>query len=160
MSSGALVPTGTQRDAMSNGALSAAQLSYAVRPAVAMTATVGWARSHGRTSARDAKLDVFTYDLGAEIRGARWSAGRAVTFRPFAGAGAGVRSDDYRHLDLDATHVLAAYGSVGGELGAGRVRLRIEARDYVARFKPLDGRGGPDTRNDVALMAGLRFVGR
>ena len=39
----------------------------------------------------------------------------------------------------------------------GRVHLRVEARDYVARFRALDGRGASHTRNDVALLVGLRF---
>jgi hypothetical protein len=42
-----------------------------------------------------------------------------VTFRPFVGAGAGGRSYNHRKLDLDATHDVAGYGTVGGEFGAG-----------------------------------------
>jgi hypothetical protein len=160
MSSGALIPTGSQRGAISNGALSAAQLSYAVRPEFALNATFGWARTRDRAAAVGAKLDVLTYDLGAELRAPRWFAGRTITFSPFAGAGVGARSDNYRHLDIDATHDLAVYGSVGGELGAGRVSLRLEARDNVAGFAPIDGRSGSKSRNDVALLAGLRLVGR
>jgi hypothetical protein len=80
-----------------------------------------------------------------------------VTFRPFVGAGAGGRSYNHRKLDLDATHDVAGYGTVGGEFGAGRVGLRLEVRDYVTGFKPLVGRGSATTRNDLVLMAGLRF---
>ncbi len=36
-------------------------------------------------------------------------------------------------------------------------RLRIEARNYVAGFKPLEGGRGSATRNDVVVMTGLRF---
>ena len=75
-------------------------------------------------------------------------------------AGAGGRSYNYRKLDVDATHNLAAYGSVGGELGIRRVRVRLEARDYVTGFKPLAGEGAARTGNDVVVMAGLRFVSR
>ena len=49
---------------------------------------------------------------------------------------------------------------MGGELGRGRVRLRLEARDYVTGFKPLAGGGPTDTRNDVVVMAGLRYIRR
>lgn len=160
VSSGAIAPTGAQRAAIKRGNLSVAQLSYAIRPALALTAALGWARSRDVAAAGAPRLDVFTYDLGAEARGPRWQAGRGVTFRPFAGAGAGARSYDYRGLDARATHNLAAYGSVGGEIGLGRVRLRLEVRDYVTGFKPLDGVGAADTRNDVVVLAGLRFVKR
>jgi hypothetical protein len=80
-----------------------------------------------------------------------------VTFTPFAGVGAGARSYNYRNLDVDATHNVAGYGTVGGELGMGRVGLRLEVRDYVTGFKPLVGGGTADTRNDVVILVGLRF---
>ena len=157
---GTVVPTGAQRMALKRGNLTAAQLAYVVRPAFAVTATVGWARTRDLASAGDPKLDLFTYDVGAEVRAPRWRSGESVTFAPFAGVGAGGRSYNYRSLDVDATHNVAAYGAVGGELGVRRVRLRVEARDYVAGFKPLGGAGAAATRNDVAVMAGLRFVRR
>ena len=128
---------------------------YAVAPAVAITGTFGWARSRDVASIDEPKLDVFTYDVGAEARAPRL--GGALWFSPFAGIGAGARSYNYRNLHVDATHNPAAYASVGGEVGKGRLSLRIEARDYVTGFKPLDGRAGTDTRNDVVVMAGLRF---
>ena len=80
--------------------------------------------------------------------------------RPFAGVGAGARSYNYRSLDVGATHNPAAYGSVGGVVGVGRVRLRVEARDYVTGFKPLNGEGNTAWRNDVALMFGFRLGAR
>lgn len=158
--SGTVVPAGAQRDAVKRANLTAVQLSYVARPAIAITSTVGWARSRDIAAAGDPKLDVFTYDVGAEVRAARWINGKTVTFTPFAGAGAGGRSYNYRKLDVDATHNLSAYGSVGGELGIRRIRLRVEARDYVTGFKPLTGEGAARTGNDVVVMAGLRFVSR
>jgi hypothetical protein len=155
--SGALVPTGALRSTLKNGPVSAAQLSYVVRPAFAVTATFAWARSRDVATVDDPKLDVFSYDVGAEARAPQWFAGHAVTFSPFAGLGAGARSYNYRKLDVDATHNVAGYGTVGGELGMGRVGLRLEARNYVSGFKPLTGVGKADTRNDVVIMAGLRF---
>jgi hypothetical protein len=160
VNSGTLLPTGAEHDAIKRGNLTAAQLTYVVRPALAITSTVGWARSHDIAIGGDPKLDVFTYDVGAELRAPTWSTGNAVAFTPFAGAGAGGRSYNYRKLDVDATHNLAAYGSVGGELGFLRVRVRLEARDYVTGFKPLNGGGATRAGNDVIVMAGLRFVAR
>jgi hypothetical protein len=153
--SGGLVPTGAQRNALKDAHLSAAQLSYAVRPAFAITATVAWARSRDLASANDPKVDVFTYDVGAEARAPQWFAGRAVTFTPFAGVGAGARSYSHRKLDVDATHTVAGYGAIGGDVGMGRVALRLEARDYVSGFRPLLGGGRARTRNDVAALVGL-----
>lgn len=158
--SGTMVPTGSQGDAIKRGGLTALQLSYVVDPALALTATVGWTRSRDIASEGNPKLDLFTYDVGAEVRAPRWLSRGRVSFTPFAGLGAGARSYNYRSLDVDATHNLAAYGSIGGDVGIGRVHVRVEARDYVSGFKPLDGAGDTDTRNDVALLFGLRYVRR
>lgn len=160
VSSGTVIPTGPQRDAISRANLTAAQLTYVARPALALTSTIGWARSRDIRMAEAPKLDLFTYDLGAEVRTPLWRAGRSLRFGPFAGLGAGARSYHYRHLDAGATHNPAGYGSIGGEAGLGRVRLRLEARDYFSGFKPLRGEGRSQTRSDVALMAGLRLVAR
>jgi hypothetical protein len=155
--SGGLIPTGAQRNAVKDAQLSAVQLSWLARPSLALTGTFGWARSRDLLTTDDPKLDVFTYDLGAEVRASEWFAGDAVTFTPFFGAGAGGRSDNYRKLDVDATHNAAGYGTAGGELGIGRVGLRLEVRDYVTGFKPLAGRGASETSNDIVVMVGLRF---
>jgi len=160
LNSGTLVPTGAQRDVIKRGSVSAAQLTYALTPAFAITSTAGWARSKDVSIADDPKLDVFTYDVGVEFRAPRWTMGKSVTFAPFAGAGAGGRSYNYRKLDVDATHNAAAYGSIGGEIGVGRARVRLEARDYAAGFKPLLAGGPARTSNDVVVMAGLRFASR
>lgn len=157
---GTLVPTGEQRDVIKRGNLSAIQLTYVARPRVAIISTFGWARSRDIVTTGDPKLDVFAYDVGAEFRAPRWLAGKTMTFSPFAGVGAGGRSYNHRQLDVDATHNLAAYGSVGGEFGYRRIRLRVEARDYVSGFKPLGAGGATRSGNDVVMMAGLRFVSR
>ena len=109
---------------------------------------------------QEPKLDVFTYDVGAELRAPAMAMGKSATFRPCAGAGAGGRSCNHRKLELDATHNVAAYGSVGGELGVRRVRVRLEARDYVTGFKPLAGSGESRVGNDVVVMVGVGFVRR
>ena len=156
---GKLLPTGEMRDVLSRANLTAATLFYSVHPALAVTTTVGWARSRDIATDEDPKLDVFTYDVGVELRAPQFALG-AVTIRPMLGTGAGGRSYNYRSLDVDAAHNLAGYGSAAAEFGYRRVRLRIEARDYVTRFKPLTGVGASSTRNDVAVTAGVRLVAR
>jgi hypothetical protein len=155
--SGAFIPTADQRNSLKDAQLSAAQLSWVVRPSLAITGTFGWARSRDLSSVNSPKLDVFTSDLGVEARPAKWFAKRSVTFSPFVGLGAGARSYNYRKLDVDATNNLAGYGTLGGELGLGRVGLRLEARDYVTGFKPLIGAGKSEARNDVVITAALSF---
>src|SRR5262245_20612969 len=81
VTSGKVLPTGPQRAAIKRGNVTAAQLSYAVRPALAVTATVGWARSRDIAAVGDPKLDVFTYDLGAEVRSPKLFAQSAVTLK-------------------------------------------------------------------------------
>lgn len=157
LSSGTLVPTGAQRDLVRKAPLSTAQLSYVVHSRLAVTAMAGWARSRDLVADGDPKLDVFTYDVGIEARVPRWLAGDVLTFMPFVGVGAGGRSYDHRHLDVNATHNLAGYGAVGGELGMGRVHLRIELRDYVSGFRPLVGGGASTEQNDVVALVGLRL---
>lgn len=157
---GTVIPTGTLRDVVKRGGLAAVQLAYVVDPSLALVATAGWARSRDLASEGDPKLDLFTYDVGAEVRAPGWLSRGMFSFSPFAGGGAGGRSYDRRSLDVDTTHNPAAYGSVGGVVGVGRVRLRVEVRDYVTGFQPLNSGGTTDSRNDVALMFGLRLGAR
>ena len=157
VTSGALVPTGGQRDFLADAQLTAIQVSRVLRPSLAITGTFGWARSRDVAAVANPKLDVFTSDVGIELRPRQWFAARGVTFDAFAGVGAGARSYNYRKLDEPATHNLAGYGALGGELGMGRVGLRVEVRDYVSGFKPLSSAGESRPRNDVIITAALRF---
>ena len=154
---GAFVPTGSQRNSLDDAHVTAVQISRLVRPRLALTGMFSWARSRDVAVTDAPKLDVFTSDLGIEARSAERFADGPVTFSAFAGLGAGVRSYNYRKLDVDARHNLAGYGSVGGELGIGRVGLRVEVRDYATGFKPLVGSGRSRSRNDVVMMAALSF---
>lgn len=160
MASGALIPTGAQRSVIKNGKLSTAQVAYAIHPLLAVTSTVGWGRSREVASAGDNKFDAFIYDVGAEARLPRYTLGGSKTLSVFSGLGAGGRSLNYRNLDVDASHNISAYGSVGAELGVRRIRVRVEARDYITRFAGVDGLGTAKARNDVVVMAGLRVVKR
>ena len=154
---GALIATGAQRDHLQNGQLTALQLSRTVGSRLAITGTFGWARSRDLATIDSPKLDVFTSDIGLEARSREWFGDRPASVSAFAGIGGGARSYNYRKLDVDATNNLAGYVAAGGELGMGRVALRIEARDYATGFRPLVGGGKSEARNDVVIMAALRF---
>lgn len=160
VNSGILFPTGDQRDLFRRANLTAAQLTYVVRPGLAVTTIVGWARGRDRATVGEPKLDIFTYDVGAELRPARWMAGKTITFSPFVGLGAGGRSYHYHSLDVAAAHNLSAYVSAGGEIVHRRIGVRFELRDYVTGFKPLIGAGSSSARNDVVTMLGLRYIKR
>ena len=155
--SGALVPTGDQRNSLKNAGTTAAQVSWMIRPSLGITGMFAWSRSRDVAMVAQPKLDVFSSDLGLEARLGERFRESAVTFSPFVGMGGGARSYNYRKLDQDATHNLAGYAAVGGEIGVRRVGVRIEARDYVSQFKPLIGAGQSATRNDVVVMVGLRI---
>jgi hypothetical protein len=155
---GGLIPTGTQRKSIDDAQQTTAQLTWRLKPSLAINGTFGWARSRDVGMTERPRLDVFTSDLGIEARPTLWLVTRSATFSPFIGAGAGMRSYNHRSLDLDATHNPAAYVSAGGELGFGRMGLRVEVRDYVSGFKALSGGDGDGSvRNDVMIMTGLRF---
>jgi hypothetical protein len=157
IASGAFVPTGAQRNSLSDAQMTAAQVSWLVRPSAAVTGTFAWARTRDVALPNTPKLDAFASDLGIEARGGQWFRDCAMTFDPFVGVGAGARSYNYRNMDVEAAHNLAGYGEIGGELGVRRVGLRVEVRDYVSGFRPLVGVGHAETRNDVVVMVGLRF---
>jgi len=154
---GAYIPTGEQRDLLKDAVLVGAQASYSLIPQLALTGTFGWSPSRDRITIGDETLDLFQYDLGIEGRLPSWyrSGTGAWSFTPFAGLGIGGRTYQYRDLDVDSKTNVAGYGALGGEVGFGRVGLRLEARDYVSRFKPLTDDGDAKTRNDVTLAAGL-----
>jgi len=82
-----------------------------------------------------------------------------LDFTPFIGLGAGGRTYKYRDLDdVDSRTHFLGYGALGGELGFGRIGVRLEGRDHVSGFKPLTRDGETRSRNDVTLAAGLTLA--
>ena len=154
---GAYIPTGDQRDLLEDAVLVGAQGSWRVNQMFAVTGTFGWAPSKDRIQAGDEWLDLYQYDVGAEVRAPAWYQASSWNFTPFAALGIGGRTYDYRDLDdVDSKTNVAGYGALGGEFGFGRLGLRVEARDYVSRFESLtDEDADAKTRNDVTLAAGL-----
>jgi len=154
---GMLVPTGEQRRALGDAHVTALQVSRVGTPRFAVTGSFAWARSRDLATVDAPKVDVFTTDLGVEARSDEKLADGPVGVSLFGGVGMGVRSYNHRGLTADATHNLIGYGSVGAELGMGRVGVRLEVRDYVGGFKPLIGPGPSQLRNDVVMTVALRF---
>jgi hypothetical protein len=151
---GAYIPTGDQRDLLKDAVIVGGQASYRILPQLAVTGTLGWSPSKDRITPGDQKLDIWQYDIGAELRAPSWFTSGPMDFTPFVGLGAGGRTYNYRDLDVDSKTNVAGYGVLGGELGFGRIGWRLEARDYVSQFKPFDG-GDSKTRNDVTVATGI-----
>jgi hypothetical protein len=154
---GAYIPTGDQRDILKDAVLTGAQASWHVIPALSFTGTFAWSPSKDRITAGDQSLDIYQYDVGAELRGSSWYQTPTWDFTPFAGLGLGGRTYNYRDLDAGSTTDFDGYGSLGGDFGIGAVGVRIEGRDYVSQFKPLTGSGDSKTRNDISLFVGLAY---
>lgn len=152
---GAFIGTGNQRELVDNAFLTGLQGSWRISPAVALTGTFGWSPNRDRQIVSGERLDIFQYDVGVEARAASLVDNGTFDFSPFIGAGLGGRTYSYRDFDADSKTHFNGYGAVGGDLGYGRVGLRVEARDYVSRYTPLDGIGDTEARNDIALAAGL-----
>jgi hypothetical protein len=155
VSSGAFVPTGDQRNLIKDGQVSAAQLSWVVNPSMAITGTFAWARSRDLTNADTPKIDVFTSDVGVESRPVQWFVNAPVSVSPFVGLGAGVRTYNPRSEGIGTANAAIGYASVGGELGIGRVGVRLEVRDYISNARIAATQS--DIRNDVVISAALRF---
>lgn len=154
---GAFIPTGDQRDFLKDAVLVGGQASWRVVPALAFTGTFAWSPSKDRITAGNQTLDIYQYDVGAELRvPAGYNAG-FVDFTPFVGLGLGGRTYNYRDLDVNSTTNFDGYGAVGGDIGLGPIAFRIEGRDYVSQFKPLTGTGSTKTRNDIGLAAGIAY---
>ena len=126
---GAFIPTGQQRDFLKDAVIAGGQASYRVLPQLAFTGTIGWSPSKDRVTPGDQTVDVWQYDLGAELRAPSWLTSGAWDFTPFAGLGAGGRTYNYRDLDVDTKSNFAGFGAIGGELGFGRIGVRVEGRD-------------------------------
>lgn len=154
---GAFIPTGDQRDFLKDAVLVGGQASWRVIPALALTGTFAWSPSKDRITSGNQTLDIYQYDVGAEVRTPSALDGGIVDFTPFVGLGVGGRTYSYRDLSVDSKTNFDGYGAIGGDIGFGPIALRIEGRDYVSQFKPLTGTGSTKTRNDIGLAAGIAY---
>jgi hypothetical protein len=156
---GAFIPTGDQRDVLDDAFLSGLTLSYDFNRYVSAVGSFGWAASQGmQASSRDQDLDVFQYDLGVQGQ-YPLALGRALTLKPFVGAGLGARTYDYRDLNVDAETDFVGYVSAGANLDYRSFTIGVTARDYISDYDGIGADEESSTRNDVSLFTtvGVRF---
>src|SRR4030095_5053767 len=80
---GAYFPTGDQRDLLKDAVLIGAEGSWHVISPLAITASFGWSPSKDRITAGNQTLDLYQYDIGAELRGPAWFETGSWSFAPF-----------------------------------------------------------------------------
>lgn len=82
-------------------------------------------------------------------------------FEPFVGAGAGMRRLNFDQAAADRFATDHSSDFAGNVLAGAyvsfipKVRLRVEARDYISKFQPQGG--DSKTQNELALLAGIAF---
>jgi hypothetical protein len=155
---GAYLPTGDQRDLLSDAVTAGLQGGYAITDHLSLVATLGVAATGDKRIPYSEDLDLFSYDIGAELTQSFAIGQRGMTLAPFLGFGAGGRTYDYRDWSSRSETNVAGYGAVGGQLRMAALGLRIEARDYMSSFKGTLGEmSDRETRNDITVVTALSF---
>ena len=152
---GALIPTGDQRDVFKDALLVGTQVAVEAADRLHVVGTFAFAGPDYATVSPRGHLHVYQVDVGGELfqnvaLNADWK------FRPFLGAGAGVRQYDPTAKG-DTKNYATGFGALGAEFQMSRAALRVEARDSLTRFKGPAGTDAASNRNEVALTAGLAW---
>ena len=153
---GAYIPTGQQRDLFRAHSMFGGQAALEIAPFFHVLGSFGWVPGQTKYAVADREVNIFTYDVGAEVNGLVPLYGDWL-LKPFAGIGLGARSYAYKADALADRSCAAGYGAIGTEFQLDRLALRAEARDYVYCFKaPVIGVKSK-TRYDVGLSLGLAY---
>ncbi|HET7224563.1 MAG TPA: hypothetical protein VFK69_02525, partial [Candidatus Eisenbacteria bacterium] len=148
---GAFVPTGKQRDVLKDTWMIGAQGGVEMAQRLHAIATLAWAANPGGNDP-----SVFDYNAGIEAfqpidMSMNWQV------RPFAGLGLGARTYVGHGDNTGSETQFAGYGALGTEFQIRRIALRIEGRDYLSRFKGLNGTDRARTGNDLTFSGGVAF---
>jgi hypothetical protein len=153
---GAFVPTGDQRNVLNDAVLTGGQVAVEAANVLHLVGTFAFAGPNfDHKFAGQGHMHVYQSDVGAELfrnvaMNNRWK------FRPFVGAGLGVRTYDPTS-SASAKNYPAGYGALGAEFQLRRIAVRCETRDYLTRFKGVTGSESASTRNELMLSAGLAY---
>ena len=151
---GVFLPVGAFKSDFKSATMVGAQAAVEVNRHFHGVASVGWTHGHNKLFVEDVTY-IWQYDVGAELNAVR-EMGWGWYFRPFAGAGAGGRTYDYRGVAAKTTSCTAGYGSAGAEIQRNVLAFRAEARDYLSCFEsPISTE--KHTRNDIGLTFGIAY---
>lgn len=153
---GALIPTGEQRDIFRNAVVSGVQVAVEARDMVHMVGTFAFSGPSfkGRLQNND-HTHIYQGDVGAELFRS-FEANSKWMIRPFLGAGLGMRTYDFTGADPTRTYP-AGFGALGAEFQTGNIALRLEARDYIIRYKGISGGDKASSRGEAMFTGGLVF---
>ena len=153
---GAYIPTGAQRDLFRNATMVGVQGAMEMTPTFHLLGTVSWTPVHNKYVGFDENVNLFTYDVGAEVGLVR-SLGSDWLLKPFGGLGIGMRSYSFKGAGLSDETCGSGYVAMGSELQLRKLALRLEGRDNVFCYRsPLAGVASK-TRNDVGLAFGRAY---
>jgi len=153
---GMFLPTGDQRDTFKDAVLTGGQLALEAADVVHFVGTFAFSSSDFRSGIRTSgHMHIYQADVGGELF-RDVALNDAWRFRPFVGLGAGARIYDPTGTASTRTYP-AGYGALGAEFQWSPFAMRLEARDYLSRFKGVTGDGKASARNDILLNAGLAF---
>ena len=153
---GVFVPIGSQssdfKTATSVGFQGALEMSQHIHGLISGT----WTRDHTKVGSFNTDVaNIWQFDAGAEFNLVR-PLNHGWLFRPFVGAGAGLRTYDYAAVLVGSKSCSAGYGALGTELQRDVVAFRLEGRDYVSCFQsPITG--NRVTRSDIGIALGLAY---
>ena len=153
---GAFLPVGDQRNVLKDAALVGGQVALEVQPALHLVGSFAWSPNENRPMLARNTVDLYQYDVGAEGFHTT-TLSNDWTFKPFIGLGVGGRTYHLRDVAVKAQTDPVGYGSLGSEFQLSRIALRLEARDYVSRFKGITGGNAAKTRSDVGVTAGFAY---
>lgn len=151
---GMFVPAGAMRDELDLSPLLGAQAALQVSPRFHVVAALGWTFAHSAFLATTA-TDIYHYDAGIEFNrpvpfNALW------TLIPFAGAGGGGRTYDFRMDGAPSSTCAAGYLAAGVELEAEVIGVRGEMRNYLA-CSPAPVSVERRTRHNVTLALAIAY---
>jgi hypothetical protein len=151
---GAYIPTGSQRDILKDAFMGGGQLALEVNNQFHVVGSFAYSAPHFKGQVSD-HAHLYQSDIGAELF-RDMSMQNDWKFRPFVGAGLGVRTFDPAG-PIGAKNYPSGYAALGAEFQLAQLALRLETRDYLMSFKGVTGTDNTSTRNEIALCAGLAY---
>ena len=152
---GGYFPIGSQqRSGFREGAVLGLDGALELSPNVHIVGSMGWAPIQHELPVADDRLDIFLYDVGAELS-LRHPLPDHWWLRPFVGGGAGIRT--YRYHDRSLIDRMAMAGNLvgGAELQVRRTAFRFETRGSLVRVRPPTESARARVRSDLRVAIGV-----